>query len=345
MGNILAKYVSPDVSPDVCPDVSPDVSHDKKIKDKFKEFISEVLEDINYRHTNLTPLSIRIININGEKKNLPQSEIECNILQHVTLETERIKKVFDSYILIKGEKIPIFESLESPSKSIGDYGACIYQGKLSCKYKKFILSLLNQHDMWWVTHPLFMQIPLEPHEIKNVKEWMGDPIFPRAQYDFNEHAIKECHIDKNYGDLNKENMKNIWLLTLTERNGKSNNVHDSGTEYMPIPCLNSRALEELQESFKINGGDLWIKSKKLDNSSNGTFLGKFLSALSVLFCDNHPQYWQVCQPGVLHNVASCYFHRSPMLLDRSLRFFREHFAHDESFCHILDNIKTLTHYD
>jgi hypothetical protein len=197
---------------------------------------------------------------------------------------------------------------------------------LTPKYQLKLQSLVKpQH--FWTEHPFFEMFELNPTQLEFLSQ--TNPLFEGIyNLDTSLNAVKEVHIDVNYEELFPFPQQNIWLLTQTWSifDKIQNNVMNSGTEFIKIPCLKPKFM--LSDKFDFNI-DIQIH-KHSEGSLATTLCGQVFSCLTSFYCEKYtsPDQWQHMQPGVLHNAARCYFHRSPLLMGVHEPFERKHWVFD-----------------
>ena len=275
--------------------------------DDFYDYLIRQLDNIRFELKALLSLHKRRLKIGR----ITQEEYD-QLLKNGTLRIQRITK----------DNKDILEFIEEKDG--------VYIFKLTKKYKNILREIISDDSNFWLDNPQFKQYPLLKKLVK-VKKLLGTPLFDGIydKEDENE-TVKLAHIDENYETLSVSS-EYLWLLTVTESGGKE--ILNSGTEYIKLPILRLYALEEINRtSLNISLNDLIPYTMKLDTTVSGsakTLHGMIFSCLTGLYADQYGKDWLLIQPNVLHNVASCYFHRSPRLLVEG-SFRREHWATDET---------------
>tara|TARA_B100001059_G_scaffold225637_1_gene253067 strand:+ start:614 stop:1564 length:951 start_codon:yes stop_codon:yes gene_type:complete len=201
---------------------------------------------------------------------------------------------------------------------------------LTPEYQSRLLALIEpQH--FSSENPYFEMFELNQQQLESLSH--TKPLFdgvynPAAPL----NAAKEVHIDVKYEELfTKPHEENIWLLTQTWSipDNIQNNIPNSGTEFIKIPCLKPEFI--LSEKFDFRIYLQLHNHTYTDNSTHNTLCGQVLYTLTSLYCEEYtlPDQWQRIQPGILHNAARCYFHRSPQLVGILAPFERKHWVFDD----------------
>ena len=174
------------------------------------------------------------------------------------------------------------------------------------------------------TNPQERQHKLEATGIELCKK-KGFPMFHDI-YDYKgENAIPESHLDVYYEEIFESTSGKEYNVTLTTRTDnylRVNDIANTGTEYMKVPCM---ANFEQISSLSTKGVNILYGDNKKGRAK--TFVGDVLYFLTAKYCDQNTNNWKCHQPGVLHNSNSMYWHRSPRLALASwpARFVRSHY--------------------
>jgi hypothetical protein len=199
--------------------------------------------------------------------------------------------------------------------------------QLTSEYQSRLQSLIEpQH--FSSENPSFEMFELNTEQLESLSHIkpLFDGIYnPSAPL----NAAKEVHIDINYEELFTKTHGNIWLLTQTWSipGNIPNNIPSSGTEFIKIPCLKPKFILSEKFDFQIY---IQLHNHSDQVARENTFCGEILSSLTSFYCEKYtsPDQWQRTQPGVLHNAARCYFHRSPQLINILEPFERKHWVLD-----------------
>ena len=264
---------------------------------EFFDFLSENIQHIRVVH------KINIDRINRTKKRLLRKKTP-----------EQVKKWYDERVEIFQKHLTVLESCPHLIKIEENTHSHTFQ--LTPEYQSTLQNLIKPCN-FWVENPFFEMFELTPEQFKYLTSFkpLFDGIYnPLSDVD----AAKEVHIDIKYDELTKNEEKNTWLLTETA------SIPNSGTEFLKIPCLKPEFILPL-------GFDFYIDVKIHNHSENrleSTFCSQILSCLTSFYAENHvsPKQWQRTQSGILHNAASCYYHRSPQLIDIDESFERKHWV-------------------
>lgn len=204
---------------------------------------------------------------------------------------------------------------------------------LTPEYQSRLLALIEpQH--FSSENPYFETFELNQQQLESVSHIkpLLDGVYNPDSNSTTGNAIKEVHIDVKYEELfTKTREENIWLLTQTWSipDNIQNNIPNSGTEFIKIPCLKPEFI--LPEKFDFRTYLQLHNHISAEPSSSNTLCGQILYTLTSLYCEEHtrPDQWQRIQPGILHNAAQCYFHRSPQLIGILAPFERKHWVFED----------------
>lgn len=231
-------------------------------------------------------------------------------------------KTFEKQVKIL-ESSPYLSKFKEETNDIGDI---IHTFVLTPTYQLQLQSLVNPL-LFWTEHPFFEMFELNPTQLEFLSQ--TNPLFEGIYNpDALLNAVKEVHIDVDYEELFTFPQQNIWLLTQTWSipDKIQNNVMNSGTEFIKIPCLKPEFMLSGKFDFHI---DIQIHEHS-EGSLATTLCGQVFSCLTSFYCEKYTSsdQWQRMQPGVLHNAARCYFHRSPLLMGVHEPFERKHWVFD-----------------
>ena len=201
---------------------------------------------------------------------------------------------------------------------------------------KKILKALAVPKNFSCENPAMKHFDLSHAEIRSVVRAAGKPLFEGMYEPRDDEGVldqvPEAHLDVIYEELFELSPPQLWSLTLTKRMGKINDVPNSGTEFIRVPCMKHTVFHQISSfqpkirfCFRAHGE---TRSCPADAD---TFIGTVLYILTSIYCDRDKVNWECTQPGFLHTAASAHFHRSPRLKQgQRPRFWRTHY--------LLDNI-------
>jgi hypothetical protein len=241
--------------------------------------------------------------------------------------TEKARKWYDERCASFKKNLVQLES--SPYLSKIKEETYMHTFALTPEYQSRLLALIEpQH--FSSENPYFETFELNQQQLESVSH-----IKPLFDGEYNPaaplNAAKEVHIDVKYEELFTKPHEPIWLLTQTWSipDNIQNNIPNSGTEFIRIPCLKPEFI--LPEKFDFRTYLQLHNHISAEPSSSNTLCGQILYTLTSLYCEEYtlPDQWQRIQPGILHNAARCYFHRSPQLVGILAPFERKHWVFDD----------------
>ena len=230
---------------------------------------------------------------------------------------EEAEKWYDGHLEIFKQRLNVLESCPHLIKIQEDQYSHTFQ--LTPEYQSTLQNLIKPCN-FWVENPFFEMFELTPKQINFLKSF--NPLFDGIYNPLSKlNASQEVHIDLRYDNLIKDKEKNTWALTETA------SIPNSGTEFLKIPCLKPEFILPLSFDFYI---DVKIHNH-CENRLENTLCGQILSCLTSFYAETRvsPKQWQRTQSGTLHNAVSCYYHRSPQLIEVDKPFERNHWVFED----------------
>ena len=237
---------------------------------------------------------------------------------------------------IKENNSDIFEFIKETEES--------YIFKLTDWYKDILKEIIRDPTNFRCINPQFQQYTLNSRQIKKIKKIFKTPLI-NAIYEKGEDGIycirdknenlKNGHIDEDY-DILGDSDNHIWGLTVIhDENGNPINEYNGGTEFIKVPILRPEGLQKINRlvreiNFNIFRHFSCMIGKKTGESTAKTLHSAIFCSLTGLYVDQNTSNWENCPLNSLHNVASCYYHRSCQFIKPRRPIKRIHWAEYEN---------------
>ena len=237
------------------------------------------------------------------------------------------------------------EKIENIKREYSDYFVFIERTDKHCIFKitdyftNILLKILNNPNNFLSINPRFRQYNLNNDQLEKIMKVLKKPLI-NAKYnkkdkndvynlsDPNEN-LKEAHIDEYYEKLYSSN-EDIWGLTIIkDENGHMLKNINGGTEFIKVPILKSYVVSNTKNLEYFFPYKCMVGNK--DVSCTGkTLYSIVFSALTSSYVDQNTTDWETCNTNSIHNVATCYYHRSCQTLKPKIPIERIHWAYDEN---------------
>ena len=314
------------------------INNERKAKEKAR-----VNGFYDYLERNLDNLKLKLGKLNNvykrrlKKQYITQSEYDQKLQSGVTRILE-----------IKENNSDILEFIEETEDS--------YIFKLTDLYKDILKRIIRDSSNFRCINPQFQQYSLNPDQLEKVKRIFGKTLI-NGMYDKkgkdgiycitdkNEN-FKEGHIDEYY-DILGESDNHIWGLTVIhDENGNPINEYNGGTELIKVPILRHKALQKINQLTKSISFNIFRPFSCMIGERTGEYTAKTLHSaifcsLTSLYVDENTTDWDECPLNTVHNVASCYYHRSCQSIKPRRPIERIHWANHENpeIKEVIDTLK------
>ena len=216
--------------------------------------------------------------------------------------------------------------------------------KITNYFRDILRGILNNPDNFLSYNPRFKKYKLNNIQIQKIIKILKKPLL-NARYNKKDkngifcldnlnEIFKEAHIDEDYETLHSSN-EDIWGLTIIkDENGCILDNVNGGTEFIEVPILKNEVIQELIDHDNENINSFFPYKCMIGNKEASctakTLPSIILSTLTSAYVNENKTYWKSCEVNCLHNVATCYYHRSCKTLKPERPIERIHWAYDET---------------
>jgi hypothetical protein len=212
-------------------------------------------------------------------------------------------------------------------------------------YKDILKRIIRDPANFRCINPQFQQYSLNLEQLEKVKRILGKTLI-NGMYDkkgedgiycitdLNEN-FKNGHIDEDY-DILGESDNHIWGLTVIhDEKGNPINEYNGGTEFIKVPILTREALKKINQLTKNISLNIFrpfscMIGERTGESTAKTLHSAIFCSLTALYVDQNTTDWEECPLNTVHNVASCYYHRSCQSIKPRRPIERIHWANHEN---------------